>query len=86
LAATVPVLFDKKTNTIVSNESIEIMKMLNQEFENIAEKKIDLYPSHLKTSIDENYDWIYNNINNGVYKSGFAQSQEAYTEACTNLF
>lgn len=73
MAATVPVLFDKKTKTIVSNESIEIMKMLNQEFDHLAENKIDLYPSHLKASIDENYDWIYNNINNGVYKSGFAQ-------------
>ena len=84
--ATVPILFDKKTKTIVNNESIEIMKMLNSEFEHLAQKKIDLYPSHLQKQVDENYDWIYNTINNGVYKSGFAVTQEAYNEACTALF
>lgn len=71
--ATVPILFDKKTKTIVNNESIEIMKMINSEFEMFAEKKgLNFYPDHLQREIEDNYDWIYNNINNGVYKSGFA--------------
>jgi putative glutathione S-transferase len=84
--ATVPILFDKKTKTIVNNESIEIMKMLNSEFEMFSEKKINLYPEHLQPLIEENYDWIYNTINNGVYKSGFALTQEAYNDACSSLF
>jgi putative glutathione S-transferase len=62
------------------------MKMLNTEFEMFAEKKVDLYPVHLQSQIEENYDWIYNTINNGVYKAGFAVTQEAYNEASTNLF
>lgn len=47
---------------------------------------MDLYPKHLRALIDENYDWTYNNIGNGVYRTGFAQTQEAHNEACTILF
>ncbi|XP_077991666.1 glutathionyl-hydroquinone reductase YqjG-like [Glandiceps talaboti] len=87
---TVPVLFDKKTNTIVNNESSEIIRMLNTEFNAFCktekQKKLDLYPEHLREKIDEVNDWIYPYVNNGVYRSGFARSQEAYDDAVTTLF
>ncbi|KAJ5800181.1 uncharacterized protein N7518_002249 [Penicillium psychrosexuale] len=86
---TVPVLFDKKTKLIVSNESSEIIRMLYHEFDDLLPeeyKKIDLFPKALQAEIEASNDWIYNDINNGVYKSGFATTQEAYEKAVTTLF
>ncbi|OOQ88058.1 Ubiquitin-activating enzyme E1 1 [Penicillium brasilianum] len=86
---TVPVLFDKKTGRIVSNESAEIIRMFYYEFDDILPeeyKKIDLYPSALRSEIDTSNEWIYNDVNNGVYKSGFATTQEAYEKAVATLF
>ncbi|HEY9800834.1 MAG TPA: glutathione S-transferase family protein [Leptolyngbyaceae cyanobacterium] len=83
---TVPVLWDKQTRTIVNNESREIIRMLDTEFESLAEKDINFYPQHLQKTIDETIDAIYQPINNGVYRAGFATSQSAYDEAVTELF
>ncbi|KAJ6036684.1 Glutathione S-transferase omega-like 2 [Penicillium herquei] len=86
---TVPVLFDKKTKQIVSNESAEIIRMLYYEFDGLIEEKykaLDLFPAHLREEIDASNEWIYNDVNNGVYKSGFATTQEAYENAVTILF
>ncbi|MGG6295396.1 glutathione S-transferase family protein [Leptolyngbya sp. AN02str] len=83
---TVPILWDKKTNTIVNNESREIIRMLDTKFEGIAKPEIDLYPQHLRDKIDEIIDEIYDPINNGVYRAGFAIAQRAYEEAVTELF
>ncbi|BAT54970.1 glutathione S-transferase-like protein [Nostoc sp. NIES-3756] len=83
---TVPVLWDKQTRTIVNNESREIIRMLDTEFESLAEKHINFYPKHLQKVIDETIDAIYQPINNGVYRAGFATSQSAYDEAVTELF
>jgi len=86
-SVTVPVLWDKKTQTIVNNESSEIIRMLNSEFNEYAtNKELDLYPSNLRTNIDEVNSWIYEGINNGVYRAGFAQKQESYEQAYTKLF
>lgn len=88
--ATVPVLWDKQRQTIVSNESAEIMRMLNTEFNDFIEdpvaRRLDLYPQSLRKDIDSLNDWIYPNVNNGVYRSGFATTQEAYEEAVVPLF
>ncbi|XP_067946427.1 glutathionyl-hydroquinone reductase YqjG-like [Watersipora subatra] len=87
---TVPVLYDKKNKEIVNNESSEIIRMLNTEFNEFCEteeqKKLDLYPEHLRAGIDAVNEWIYPSINNGVYRSGFAQTQEAYDGAVHELF
>ena len=83
---TVPVLWDKKTNTIVSNESSEIIRMLNSAFDDVGAKPGDYYPEALRIEIDKINDRIYSNVNNGVYKSGFATTQEAYEEAVVPLF
>lgn len=83
---TVPVLWDKKTNTIVNNESSEIIRIFNSAFDGIGAKAGDYYPSPLRTEIDSLNDRIYHNINNGVYKCGFATTQSAYEEALTPLF
>ncbi|XP_043689918.1 glutathionyl-hydroquinone reductase YqjG-like [Telopea speciosissima] len=84
---TVPVLWDKKLKTIVSNESSEILRMLNTEFNDIAENaSLDLYPPHLQSQIDEINEWVYDGINNGVYKCGFAVKQGAYDEAVGKLY
>ncbi len=83
---TVPILWDKKTSSIVNNESREIIRMFDTEFANIAQNKIDLYPQGLQERIDRAIDDIYDPINNGVYKAGFAKSQEAYEEAVKELF
>lgn len=86
---TVPVLYDKKTKTIVSNESSEIIRMLYTEFDDLIEEKyqvIDFYPEKYRKEIDELNEWIYDDINNGVYKSGLAITQEAYDKAVTQLF
>jgi putative glutathione S-transferase len=83
---TVPVLWDKEKQTIVNNESREIIQMFDVEFAELATAKIDLYPKELQQQIDGTIDKIYMPINNGVYRSGFATSQEAYGEAVTELF
>lgn len=83
---TVPVLWDTKTNTIVSNESSEIIRMFNSEFNHITGNDDDYYPTHLQNSIDEWNSFIYPNINNGVYRCGLASTQDAYEEAFENLF
>jgi putative glutathione S-transferase len=83
---TVPVLWDKKTNTIVSNESSEIIRMFNKAFDKVGAKPGDFYPENLNTEIDALNDCIYDSVNNGVYKAGFATTQEAYGEAILHLF
>ncbi|ENQ8180419.1 glutathione-dependent reductase [Vibrio parahaemolyticus] len=83
---TVPVLWDKKTNTIVSNESSEIIRMFNSAFNDLTGNYDDYYPEPLRGVIDEWNDYIYPNVNNGVYRCGFATSQEAYEEAFESLF
>jgi glutathionyl-hydroquinone reductase len=83
---TVPILWDKQKNTIVNNESREIIRMFDHEFEALARHKINLCPEALKEEIEKTIDAIYQPINNGVYRSGFATSQEAYEEAVTELF
>ncbi len=84
---TVPVLWDKETNRAVNNESSEIIRMLNSEFNQWAKNPdLDLYPEPLRAEIDELNDRIYNSINNGVYRAGFATTQEAYEEAFIELF
>ena len=82
---TVPVLWDKREETIVNNESIEIMRMFATAFEEIADG-IDLYPGGYREEIDRIIDDIYDSINNGVYRAGFADSQAAYDEAVRNVF
>ncbi|GAB1541672.1 glutathione S-transferase family protein [Scytonema sp. NUACC21] len=85
--STVPVLWDNQTKTIVNNESAEIIVMLNSEFNELAKNPtLDLYPKELKQTIDRWNDVIYTNVNNGVYRCGFAQTQEAYDRACNELF
>ena len=83
---TVPVLWDKQQNCIVSNESSEIIRMLNSAFNDQGAKDIDLCPETLRSQIDAVNELIYEPINNGVYKAGFATTQEAYNEAVTTLF
>lgn len=82
---TVPVLWDRKTETIVNNESIEIMRMFSSEFSDIA-TGIDLYPEDYREEIDRIIEDIYDSINNGVYRAGFANSQAAYDEAVNDVF
>jgi putative glutathione S-transferase len=84
---TVPVLWDKQTKTIVNNESAEIIVMLNSQFNEWASNpSLDLEPEDLKEKIDWWNQKIYQNVNNGVYRCGFAQTQEAYNLACKELF
>lgn len=84
---TVPVLWDKKLKTIVNNESAEIIRMVNTEFNDIAENaSLDLYPSDQRDQIDGTNEWIYNGINNGVYRCGFATKQGPYDEAVRQLY
>ena len=83
---TVPVLWDKKTGTIVSNESSEIMRMFNSAFDGVGARAGDYYPKALRTQIDEQTDRIYNTLNDGVYRCGFATTQAAYEAALTPLF
>jgi putative glutathione S-transferase len=85
--ATVPVLWDKHRRTIVSNESAEIVRMLNSAFDEVGGNDgLDFYPQALRSEIDELNAFIYPNINNGVYKAGFATTQEAYEEAAFAVF
>lgn len=84
--ATVPVLWDKKTQTIVNNESADIVRMLNSGFGTLADSRIDLYPAALRDDIDQLNAEIYPRLNNGVYRAGFATTQESYQEACAGVF
>ncbi|WFE75105.1 glutathione S-transferase family protein [Roseinatronobacter sp. S2] len=83
---TVPVLWDKKRGTIVSNESAEIIRMFNSAFDGLTGNSDDYYPEALRADIDAVNDRIYDTVNNGVYKSGFATTQAAYDEAVVPLF
>lgn len=83
---TVPVLWDLQQKTIVSNESSEIIRMFNTAFDGIGASAGDYYPAHLRSQIDTINERIYNTVNNGVYKSGFATSQSAYEQAVKPLF
>ena len=83
---TVPVLFDKKTKTIVNNESSEIIRMLNTAFDGLGAKSGNYVPDQWLEEIDAVNDFVYHRINNGVYKAGFATKQEVYEEEVTTLF
>ena len=83
---TVPVLWDKQTATIVSNESSEIIRMFNSAFNDVTGDVQDYYPEELRCAIDEVNERVYHSLNNGVYKCGFATTQEAYEEAFVPLF
>jgi len=83
---TVPTLWDKKTKCIVNNESSEIIRMLNSEFGALGADPTDFYPRHLRAEIDRINAQVYANVNNGVYRCGFARSQAAYDEAYDALF
>lgn len=83
---TVPVLWDKKTKSIVNNESSEIIRIFNSSFNSLTGDKADFYPEEYRSQIDEINDFIYENINDGVYKTGFAKSQKAYEEAVKSLY
>jgi len=86
---TVPVLWDTKKETIVNNESSEIIRMMYTEFDELLPEKyrsVDLYPSDPREQIEETNGWTYDDINNGVYKSGFATTQEAYEKNVLQLF
>lgn len=83
---TVPVLFDKKTNAIVNNESSEIIRMMNTAFNKITGDSNDFYPEALRSEIDQVNSFIYDNINNGVYKVGFAANQDVYNKNVKFLF
>lgn len=84
-SVTVPILWDKKTNSIVNNESSEIIRIFNKEFNELTGNHLDLYPEKLTNEIDSINEWIYSDINNGVYRTGFARTQEAYDEAAHRL-
>lgn len=84
--ATVPVLWDMRQNVMVSNESADILRMLDTAFEHLVPSKIRLYPAEIGAQIDALNETIYHQLNNGVYKAGFASSQEAYDEAVTGVF
>ncbi|MDA8793135.1 glutathione S-transferase family protein [Bacteriovoracaceae bacterium] len=85
-SVTVPVLWDKKTNTIVNNESSEIIRMLNSSFNALTGNHDDYYPENKREQIEILNEKIYHSVNNGVYKSGFAKNQEAYENAVNSLF
>ncbi len=84
--ATVPVLWDKRRQTIVNNESSEIIRMLNRAFAGLADDTIDLYPHALAAEIDALNATVYERLNNGVYRAGFAVTQAAYDEAVVSVF
>lgn len=84
--ATVPVLWDKKTQTIVNNESADILRMLNSGFGDLADDRLDLYPADLRTEIDALNETIYTRLNNGVYRTGFATTQVSYQQAFSDVF
>ncbi len=82
----VPTLWDKKRRTIVNNESSEIIRMLNSAFEAFTNVHTDYYPAELRGEIDQINDIVYPTVNNGVYRAGFATSQDAYEEAARGIF
>ncbi|QDY43374.1 glutathione S-transferase family protein [Candidatus Pantoea soli] len=84
--ATVPVLWDKKTHTIVNNESADILRMFNSGFGDLADDRLDLYPDDLRAEIDRLNDAIYPRLNNGVYRTGFATTQASYQQAFQDVF
>jgi putative glutathione S-transferase len=84
--ATVPVLWDRKTRTIVNNESSEIIRMLNSEFDEFGDATVDLYPQALRGAIDPINTFVYETVNDGVYRCGFARSQQAYETSFRKLF
>ena len=84
--ATVPILWDKNSATIVNNESADILRMLNSAFSGIVNQGPDLYPDDLAKDIDTLNTYLYTDLNNGVYQAGFASSQEAYEEAYGKVF
>ena len=84
--ATLPVLWDKENNTIVNNESADIVRMFNHEFDDITQEFTDYYPEALSGEIDQINERVYETVNNGVYRAGFATSQSAYETAFEQLF
>jgi glutathionyl-hydroquinone reductase len=84
--ATVPVLWDRETRTIVNNESSEIIRMMNSEFDEFGNATLDLYPEALRNAINETNAFVYDAINNGVYRCGFARTQQAYEQSFGKLF
>ncbi|MBB6484271.1 glutathione S-transferase family protein [Rhizobium lusitanum] len=83
---TVPVLWDKQTGTIVNNESAEIIRMFNSAFDELTGSREDFYPANLRAEIDALNSVVYDTVNNGVYKAGFATTQEAYEDGARSLF
>ena len=83
---TVPVLWDKKTNSIVSNESSEIIRMFNSAFDEVGATAVNFLPAELLAEIDTVNEFVYSAVNNGVYKAGFATTEAAYKEAVITLF
>ena len=84
--ATVPALWDRETHTIVNNESSEIIRMLNSEFDEFGDAAVDLYQQRLRGAIDPINAFVYETINDGVYRCAFARSQQAYEASCRKLF
>ncbi|WP_312123034.1 glutathione S-transferase family protein [Pantoea vagans] len=84
--ATVPVLWDRKTATIVSNESADIVRMFNSGFGDLADNRIDLYPAALRAEIDALNESLYPRLNNGVYRAGFATTSVSYQQAFNDVF
>ncbi len=83
---TVPILWDKRADTIVNNESSEIIRMLNRAFDRFGDASVDLLPDDLRDEIDAVNERVYPNVNDGVYRTGFAANQEAYEESFDKLF
>ena len=83
---TVPVLWDKETEVIVSNESSEIIRMFNSAFDEVTGNRLDFWPVAMRRAIEAVNDDVYHNVNNGVYRAGFASRSQAYDEAVTDLF
>ncbi|MGD8408023.1 MAG: glutathione S-transferase family protein [Thiohalophilus sp.] len=83
---TVPVLWDKQRETIVNNESAEIIRMFNSAFDEWGDSSVDMYPESLRSEIDTINEWVYESVNNGVYRTGFASSQKAYEKNFDRLF
>jgi putative glutathione S-transferase len=82
----VPVLWDRETGRIVNNDSADVIRMLNSAWDEWGDTSVDLYPEPLRAEIDAINAWVYDDLNNGVYKAGFARSQEAYDEAFDGVF
>jgi putative glutathione S-transferase len=85
-SVTVPVLWDKKTQTIVNNESSEIIRMFNSSFNELTGNDLNFYPKELEDQIDRLNELIYESVNNGVYRTGFAKTQKVYDKAAKDLF